>query len=360
MYKPAISRKALYPDIDISLTTDFILNVQKPNGEIPWSEGGKTDLWDHVESAMGLTVGGHYKDARKAYLWCAEVQLEDGSWWSYYEENAPQKDAYKDSNMTAYIAVGVFHYYLTTGDYGFLRHMWPCIRLAMDYVVDLQAEDGEIIWAKRADGSIDNRALLTGSSSIYLSLGCALTIAALLNEKKLNWEIARIKLGNAIKDRPYLFDQSKSHFSMDWYYPILCGVLQGKTARIRVERFWDIFVIPSWGVRCVSDKPWVTIAETCEFVMSLAAIGNYEEAEILFRCVADKRYEDGAFWTGFTLPDKIIYTQEKTTWTAAAVLLAADMLYNMTPGYRIFSNEFRPPNIPYSKLINMKYDIKKP
>ena len=37
----------------------------------PWSRGDKTDPWDHVESAMGLTVGGFYAQARQAYLWVA-------------------------------------------------------------------------------------------------------------------------------------------------------------------------------------------------------------------------------------------------------------------------------------------------
>ena len=30
----------------------FIISLQKENGEIPWSVGGKTDPWDHVERAM--------------------------------------------------------------------------------------------------------------------------------------------------------------------------------------------------------------------------------------------------------------------------------------------------------------------
>jgi hypothetical protein len=359
MNKPAIAKNTLYPDVDISLTSDFILDIQKPNGEIPWSKGGKTDLWDHVESAMALTVGGYHEEAKKAYLWCAEMQLDDGSWWSYYEKDAPQEKAYKDSNMSAYIAVGVLHHYLITGDYDFLKSMWSCVSQAMDYVVGMQAEGGEILWAKRSDGSIDRKALLTGSSSIYLSLNRAISIAELMNEEKPHWEISRIKLGRAIKYNPHLFDLSKSRFSMDWYYPILCGALKGEEARKRITKFWDNFVIPDWGVRCVSDKPWVTIAETCELVMSLATIGNYEEAEILFKCITDKRYKDGAFWTGFTLPEKIIYTQEKTTWTAASVILAADILYNITPGFRVFDHKFQLSHTSPSKLININREANK-
>jgi len=55
--------------------TSFIASIQKENGEIPWSAGGKTDPWDHVESAMGLSVGGFYIEARNAFDWLANTQL---------------------------------------------------------------------------------------------------------------------------------------------------------------------------------------------------------------------------------------------------------------------------------------------
>jgi hypothetical protein len=354
MSKAITPWKEQYPLVDIPKTAEFILNVQKTNGEIPWSQGGKTDPWDHVESAMGLTVGGFHKEARKAYLWSAANQLPDGSWWSYYKAGKPQKGAYKDSNMTAYIAVGVLHYYLATGDYDFLHLIWKTVCKAMDYVIGLQAESGEVFWAKRVNGSIDERALLTGSSSIYMSLTCALKIASLLGEKRPSWEVARIKLGNAITCKPQLFDQSKSQFSMDWYYPVLCGAVAGKEAQRRIETLWNDFVVPCWGVRCVSDRPWATMAETAELVVSLAAIRSYEAAETVFGWILDKKYEDGAFWTGVTFPDREIYTTEKTTWTAAAILLAADILYGLTSASQLFSHSFWKP-FPFSSRSTQKH-----
>jgi hypothetical protein len=340
MFKAITPREAQYPSVDITSTAEFILTVQKPNGEIPWSIGGKTDPWDHVESAMGLTVGGYYQEAKEAFLWSSRTQLSDGSWWSEYQNGKPREDAHEDSNMTAYIAVGVFHYYLATGDYQFLRLMWTTVSKAIDYVIGMQGEEGAILWAKRADGSIDKKALLTGSSSIYMSLLCALEIASLLGEEKPRWEAARMKLGSAIRHRPHLFDQSKSRFSMDWYYPVLCGVLKGKEARNRIESSWDDFAITGWGIRCVSDQPWVTMAETSELVMSLAAMGDFETAEVVFGWIHDKKFEDGSFWTGVTVPDREIYTTEKTAWTAAAVLLAADILYGLSPAGQLFSHDF--------------------
>ena len=340
----AISLRQIEPPlVDIKATAEFILQVQKPSGEIPWSKGGKTDLWDHVESAMGLTVGGFHQAAKRAYLWTLKMQQADGSWWSYYRDAEPVADAYKDSNMTAYIAVGVFHYYLVTTDEEFLIRMWPTVRKAIDFVLNMQGPGGEVYWAQRGDGSVEQRALLTGSSSIYLSLKCALHIAALLGQKKTAWEEAGFKLGRAIRYKPFLFDQSKARFSMDWYYPILCGAISGKAAEKRIERQWPLFTIPGWGIKCVSDQPWLTMAETAEFVLALAAMGEFETALRVYAWIYDKKYADGAFWTGVTYPDRVIYTEEKTAWTGAAVLLAADILYDLTQASGLFAHDFREP-----------------
>src|SRR5664280_1311221 len=104
--------------VDIEGLASFIAGIQKENGEIPWSAGGKTDPWDHVESAMGLSVAGQKQRAERAYDWMAATQLEDGSWWSAVRDGIVE-DGTRDSNFAAYIAVGVFHHYLITEDPGF-------------------------------------------------------------------------------------------------------------------------------------------------------------------------------------------------------------------------------------------------
>ena len=35
-------------------TAESIVALQLPSGEIPWSQTGHTDVWDHVECAMAL------------------------------------------------------------------------------------------------------------------------------------------------------------------------------------------------------------------------------------------------------------------------------------------------------------------
>ncbi|KPA12235.1 prenyltransferase-like family protein [Candidatus Magnetomorum sp. HK-1] len=340
MFDGAASRKIQQLYVDIDLTTSFIRNVQKKSGEIPWSIGGKTDPWDHVESAMGLSVGGYSHDARRAYLWLANTQLPDGSWWAEYINEKPQKDTYKDTNMTTYIAVGLLHYYLITGESSFVKELWPTVSKAIDFAINHQGPMGEIYWAENANGSVDKRALLTGSSSIFMSLNCAIRLASIVGDKKPHWEAARMKLAQALRFNPHVFDQSKSNFSMDWYYPVLCGVLTGKTAHQRIDDQWDTFTIPDWGIRCVSERPWVTMAETSELSMALASIGRFIQAEQILSWIINNQYDNGAYWMGITVPDKIIYTDEQTTWTGAAVLLAADMIYGLTPASRLFMHNY--------------------
>jgi hypothetical protein len=339
MMKLNLSQSIALSPVDVVAMADFIAGLQKANGEIPWSVGGKTDPWDHVESAMGLSVAGYFREAERAYQWMASTQLSDGSWWSATRNGAPE-DKTKDSNFSSYIAVGVYHHFLITANVRFLRRLWLTLEAGIDYAVGLQADTGEIHWARNGQGVIDPMALLTGSSSVYMSLKCALAVASVLGKRRSDWAKALKKLGEAIRNRPNLFNMMKARYSMDWYYPVLCGAVTGADARRRINRSWDKFVVPKWGVRCVSDHPWVTTAEASELVLTLTAIGDHERAAVVFNWICDKKFDDGSYWVGVTFPDGVIWPEEKTSWTAAAVLLAHDALREITPGSRLFCHDF--------------------
>ncbi len=325
--------------IDLDALGRLIATTQRESGEIPWHEGGRTDPWDMVEAAMGLTVAGYVREARRAYEWLASVQREDGSWYAYYREGEPE-DRTRDANMTAYIAVGVYHYYLVTRDLLFLRRMWKTVRAALEFVLGLQAPGGEIHWAISPAGEVDPVALLTGSSSIYMSLKCGLAVAERLGHRPPGWRRGLQRLGAAIRTRPYSFDMSKARYSMDWFYPVLSGAVRGEQARRRIEKSWKKFVVNGLGVRCVSDQPWVTIAETCELALALSAIRQTKLARILLEWIAPRTFEDGTFWCGFTFPEGVIWPEEKITWTNGVVLLAADALCGLTPASSLFRHDF--------------------
>ena len=137
---------------------------------------------------------------------------------------------------------------------------------------------------------------------------------------------------------------------MDWYYPVLGGALRGAGAAERIARGWDAFVVPGLGVRCVSDQPWVTVAETCELAISLDACGQRERARELLATAGRLRHEDGSYWTGWQYVNENHFPAERSSWTSAAVVLAADALDGFSGGAAIFrASPPRPGQLPAAR-----------
>lgn len=314
--KNLLLSKGFFPESLLRPTVDYILRVQLPNGCIPWFVGGKADPWDHIEAAMGLTIAGEYAAARHAYSWLVKEQLADGSWWANYLGDEPVDKNHRETNFIAYIATGVWHYFLVTGDYAFLREFFPAVKKAINFVLSHQAPSGEIYWAVSEDGSSKKDALVTACASIYKSLQCAILSARELNQEQDEWVSAYVRLGNTLRNHPECFDrtwESKARFSMDWFYPVLTGVVQGKAAQQRIESRWKTFIENNVGCRCVSDEPWVTVAESCELVLALLAADEHAKALNLFSWLHQFMDADGGYWTGYNFRDDVIWPQEKTT-----------------------------------------------
>ncbi len=331
-----------FPHQFLEPTVDYIAAVQSADGAIAWFDGGHLDPWDHVESAMGLSIGGRLREAERAYAWLRANQLPDGSWYARYEQGRACPESNRETNFCAYIAVGVWHHYLISEDTGFLRDMWPAVERAIEFVLRYQAPTGEIWWAVDERDVPHQDALITGSSSICKSLACALEIAAALGHERPRWEAARARLADTLRYHPQRFDrtwESKARFSMDWFYPVLSGVITGAAARTRLERRWHEFVEEGTGCRCVADRPWMTVAESCELVMSLLAAGERNRAMQLFSWLHAHRDSDGAYWAGVTFPEGEVWPVEKPAWTAAAVVMAADALTRHTAAWHLFADD---------------------
>lgn len=337
--KNLLLTKGFFPESLLRPTVNYILRSQLPNGCIPWFTGGKADPWDHIEAAMGLTIGGEYDAAQRAYEWLMHEQLADGSWWANYLDDQPVDKDHRETNFIAYIATGIWHYFLVTGDIKFLLRFFPAVQKAIDFVLSYQAPTGEIYWAVAEDGSAKKDALVTASSSIYKSLECAILCAEQIGFNVNHWRSAHQKLGNTLRHHPEYFDRTwepKTRFSMDWFYPILTGVVEGKAAQQRIESKWHTFVENNVGCRCVSDEPWVTVAESCELTLALLAAGEHAKAVNLFSWLHQFMDDDGGYWTGFNFRDQVIWPREKTTWTTGAILLAADALTEHTGAAHLF------------------------
>ena len=338
----------------VAETVDAIASVQLPDGNIPWVPGGHTDPWNLVEAAMALDVGGRLLEAERVYEWLTHMQHPSGYWHAYYVGN-DIKEHTLDTNVTSYVANGVWHHYLCSRDAGFLEAMFPVVERAIDFALDNQHPTGEIEWDADPARVEGKGALLTGSSSIYSSVRCAIAAAERLGRERPDWELSLGSLAIAIAHRPERF-LDKERWAMDWYYPILGGVLRGHAAHARVAAKWHTFVAPNRGVRCVSDQPWVTAAETCELVMALDAIGLEERARTLFSWVQFLRHENGSYWTGMNFDDGfdapgLYFTAEQPTWNSAAVVLAANALGGRGPTAGLFRGEGLPAGLTADELI---------
>ena len=116
----------------------------------------------------------------------------------------------------------------------------------------------------------------------------------------------------------------------NWYCGDPCYVIH--------DERWEEFVVNELGCRCVNDEPWVTVAESCELVMALMSAGQEQKATKVFSWLMNFREDDGSYWTGYVYPDQLMWPEERPTWTAGAVLLAADALTKKTPGSSLFLN----------------------
>jgi len=320
---------------DVQATVDAIAEWQLPSGMVPWFPGGHADPWNHVEAAMALALGDRIADAERAYDWLVGRQRPDGSWHQYYLADRVEQDKL-DANVIAYVATGVWHHWLLTKDSGFLESMWPVVDRAVAFVLDLQTDRGEILWARHADGTPWSFALLTGSSSICHSLRCAIAVAHQLGHERPGWEQSVARLASVIRTEPDAF-APKHRWAMDWYYPVLTGVVTGVAGVERLAARRAAFLMEGRGVRCVSDRPWVTVAETCECALAHLALGDRATAEQLFGWAQKERETDGRYWTGRVHPEGVHFPGgERSTYTAASVVLAADGLSGSSPASALF------------------------
>jgi hypothetical protein len=160
-------------------------------------------------------------------------------------------------------------------------------------------------------------------------------LAEYLAEPQPDWELAAGQLGHAVASHPEAF-ADKSRFSMDWYYPVLGGPVRGQAGVERLMAGWDTYVVPGLGVRCVSDEPWVTAAETAELAITLDAVGDPARALELLDDIQLLRDPSGAYWTGWQYVTKRHFPNEQSSYTGAAMVLAADTMCGATAAAPLF------------------------
>ena len=237
---------------------------------------------------------------------------------------------------------------------------WPTVEAAIDFALDFQRETGEIAW--RGDDP-DDGALLTGSSSIHHSLKCALAIAERLGHERPDWELSLGGLAIAIAHRPDVF-LDKDRWAMDWYYPILGGVLRGYPANARVAARWATFVVDGRGDPLRVGPP---VGHRGRDVRAGDGARRRRQPRAR-RASCSRRCSSCAPTAAATGPaptstttrstsDGELYPVEQPTWNSAAVVLAANALAGTGPTAGLFRGERLPEGLNADELLAAGVEI---
>ena len=318
---------------------EYIARCQNKQGAIAWEPNGKVDPWDHVESIMALNLLDFKDEALKGFDWLISTQQQDGSWYSEYQ-GEKITNLNKETNFCAYISSGALHHFLNFRERSFLEKIWPTLKKSIEFVISGQTDEGDILWARDNNEEWMDDSLLTGCASIFKSLNDFNKIAKTLGYEEfiLKEEIKNLK--DSITNKPERFDrtwESKARYSMDWYYPVLCGIHSKQDSKKFINERWDEFVVPGLGCKCVSEEPWVTVAESCELILALNKIDEKKAALEIFENISKLiDQKDKLFWTGYVYKDDKFWPIEKPSWTAAAVVLAANSLFEFNSTSNFF------------------------
>ena len=326
---------------DVLATGESIARVQDRSGAIAWPDG-HVDAWDHVECAMALSACGLREPARRAYRWLRETQRADGS-WARSVESGRVTDPAAESHHAAYVAVGAWHEYLVTGDERHALTMWPTVRRAVDWALGLGTTRGEVLWERDAAGRAgDVRAAvrvrehppepaLRGGAG-RAGRRPAAGLGARGGPARARW-CAR---------HPEAF-ADKSRFSMDWYYPVLGGAVRGAGRGPPAgggvgRRSW----FPGSASGASATSPWVTGGRD---LRAGARAGRARDARPgargCSRACSTCATRTAPTGPAGSSPTRRRCPRERSTWTAAAVVLAADALAGFSGGAGIFRDAAR-------------------
>jgi hypothetical protein len=311
--------------VALEATALQIVSLQRESGMILLARESGADPWNHVEAAIGLDLAGRHDLALGAYRWLAATQGADGSWPATYDRVGVASAAYVDTNAVGYVASGVLAHLAATGDDASCAGLYPMVETALEFICARERGTGTVPWSVADDGSESPLRLLTGSSSLVSSLRHGAELASRLGHDGAQWRAASDRIAGEIAAREGDF-ADKSEFAMDWYYPVLAGVINGEAALTRLRAGESRFVTPD-GVLCRSDRRWVTSAETAEAAIAYVRAGDAERARSLFATLVDKRLPSGGYLTGLVYPERSEFPKgESTSYSDAAVLIAADVL----------------------------------
>ena len=287
---------------------DWIILNQLEDGSISWDQTGKCDPWDHCECLIALAIYEEWDAFDKGVDWFFNNINKDGL---ISPEFKNQQSVYNhfESHHAPYIVLPLMQAMLIKDEESFPKEYSPQINKIFDQLENFKDDDGYYYWAKDKKGLSDN-SLITATMSILLSLTARHERSFSIDTSK--WDQKFDRDGT-----------DRSRFSMDFYYPYLARVKNNKQ---EFDKHLEEFYVKGLGVKCVKEEPWVTIAESSECVLAALVNGNVTSAENIFNDILQFQDSAGIFPTGYQYDLKIFWPEEKSTWTNAAVIIAAHAL----------------------------------
>ncbi len=307
------------------LTLDYLANLQRPNGMVPWFDGGHSDIWNHCEAVIAFFLGGRIEHGLAGLDWVRERQHRDGSFAHYYFDCGVQEPR-RELNCSIYPAVAVLVATRSLDRSWILDRYWPMLERSLEYVLRYQDDEGRFPWAVEPGGRAMSRYLKTGNSSMLTSLDAALALRSGSTAFRAKVLRARDSLAEVLVrsefGESWLMDD-KSDWAMDWYYPVLAGSIDPELTREKTRYLLRRHFEPGHGIRCLGSSRWVTTAETAEFAMALSLGGSSDAARSLLSLVETRRSVHGGYLTGLSLPSGNSFpSDEYSSYSAAAVILA--------------------------------------
>jgi|TARA_B110000977_G_scaffold180450_1_gene240100 hypothetical protein len=318
---------------------DWIIHNQLIDGSIPWDEKGKCDSWDHSECLIALAIYEEWDAFDRGVEWFFSNLNSEGLIYSEFSKQKPTQLNYQ-SHHAPYIALPLLQRYLIDQKSENLDKYLPQLTTIFSSLLSFMDEDGMYHWSKDNDGYSDN-SLITASMSIAISVQAYSAIIKILKIDSEDSHYEKdFKLG-LLEDLKNLLDKSfwanseipwarfdrdgidRSRFSMDFFYQSLARVnLDKDFFKLGLEHFY----VQNLGIKCVEEEPWVTMAESSECI--IATFLNYDKslAIKMFDDILKFQNKDGIFPTGYQYKLDILWPNEQSTWTNAALIIAGNVI----------------------------------
>ena len=285
---------------------DWILENQSKSGAIFWDEKGKCDPWDHCECLIALAIYEEWEAFDLGINWFFNNLDQDGFIPAEFKKEKSISNHF-ESHHAPYVAVPLLQSKLIRGTTNMTDKNESNLKEIFNQLAAFKDSEGYYYWAKNKN-NFDDNSLITASMSIFLSIAAYKENPNIVYDPKL-WSIK--------------FDRDgidRSRFSMDFYYPFLA---RAKRSKGEFEQLLQEFYVTDLGVKCVKEEPWVTFAETSECAIAALLNGNLDIAKLLLKDILQFQNNHGIFPTGYQFKEKIFWPDENSTWTNAAVIIAA-------------------------------------